>query len=170
MPRLSRFFSRRCRHCCPWVASPAAVAGIPLPHCCRLIRRLIHQSNHIPRPSSTCSRMDSAEAAAPAAAPVGLGPVVPLPLLPWPLPRLLLRVRILLGFIHFADEVLQLGRSRNSVGQVVRRYFRAFPLGCEALHLLLVVAVRSVSKTICLLYQTVECRSGLLGFCCIASV
>ena len=81
------FFSRRCRHCCPWVASPAAVAGIPLPHCCRLIRRLIHQSNHIPRPSSTCSRMDSAEAAAPAAAPVGLGPVVPLPLLPWPLPQ-----------------------------------------------------------------------------------
>ena len=59
-----------------------------LPHCCRLIRRLIHQSSHIPRPSSTCSRMDSAEAAAPAAAPVGLGPVVPLPLLPWPLPRL----------------------------------------------------------------------------------
>lgn len=33
------------------------------------------------------------------------------------------------------------------------------------MHLLLVVAVRSVSKTICLLYQTVECRSGLLGFC-----
>ena len=73
--------------------------------------------------------MDSAEAAAPAAAPVGLGPVVRFRFCLGLFLGFLLRVRILLGFIHFGDEVLQLGRSRNSVGQVVRRYFRAFSTG-----------------------------------------
>ena len=49
--------------------------------------------------------------------------------------------------------------------RVVRRvYVRFLPLGCKLLHLLLVVAVRSVRKTICLLYQTVERFAEFGGF------